>query len=178
MSKRLWLVNSRVRQIDRAIARLMRGTGHGALRYSLAGIFIWFGALKPFGLSPAEGLVLQTVDWMPLLSPRTWLSVIGWWEVAIGLLFLFRPTLRFAIGLLALQMVGTFMPLVMLPSVTFQDHHVPYGLTLEGQYIVKNLLIISAALVIGGTVRPAARRDEPRIVSSETEHGGRAVSSP
>jgi hypothetical protein len=72
-------------------------------------------------------------------------------------MFLFRSTLRFAIGLLALQMVGTFMPLVMLPSVTFQDGRVPYALTLEGQYIVKNLVIISAAMVIGGTVRTGDR---------------------
>jgi uncharacterized membrane protein YkgB len=134
----------------------MRRYGHAALRYSLAVIFIWFGLLKPLGLSPAAGLVLQTVDWMPLLSAETWLAVIGWWEVAIGVLFLFRPTLRFAIGLLALQMVGTFMPLVVLPEVTFQSGRAPYGLTLEGQYIVKNLLIISAAMVVGGTVRPVA----------------------
>ena len=139
--------------VDAAIARFMRRYGHAALRYSLAVIFIWFGLLKPLGLSPAAGLVLQTVDWMPLLSAETWLAVIGWWEVAIGVLFLFRPTLRFAIGLLALQMVGTFMPLVVLPEVTFQSGRAPYGLTLEGQYIVKNLLIISAAMVVGGTVR-------------------------
>lgn len=144
--------------LDRAIAGFMRRFGHGALRYSLAVIFIWFGLLKPFGLSPAEGLIILTVDWMPLLAAETWVAVIGWWEVAIGVLFLFRPTLRFAIGLLALQMVGTFMPLVILPSVTFQDGRVPYGLTLEGQYIVKNLLIISAALVVGGTVRTADQR--------------------
>lgn len=147
-------------RIDRIIAGFMRRFGHGALRYSLAVIFIWFGLLKPFGLSPAEGLILQTVDWMPVLSAQSWLVVIGWWEVVIGVLFLFRPTLRFAIGLLALQMVGTFMPLVMLPSVTFQDSRVPYGLTLEGQYIVKNLLIISAALVVGGTVRDGRSRSE------------------
>lgn len=147
-------------RIDRIIAGFMRRFGHGALRYSLAVIFIWFGLLKPFGLSPAEGLILQTVDWMPVLSAQAWLVVIGWWEVVIGVLFLFRPTLRFAIGLLALQMVGTFMPLVMLPSVTFQDGRVPYGLTLEGQYIVKNLLIISAALVVGGTVRDGRSRSE------------------
>ncbi|MEM7754651.1 MAG: hypothetical protein AAF297_03335 [Planctomycetota bacterium] len=140
-------------KIDAAIAGFMRRYGHGALRYSLAVIFVWFGLLKPLGLSPAEDLVLQTVDWMPVLSARAWLAVIGWWEVAIGVLFLFRPTLRFAIGLLAMQMVGTFMPLVMLPEVTFQSGRVPYGLTLEGQYIVKNLLIISAAMVVGGTVR-------------------------
>ena len=143
--------------IDATIGGFMRRYGHGALRYSLAVIFVWFGLLKPLGLSPAEGLVLQTVDWMP--SARGWLAVIGWWEVAIGVLFLFRPTLRFAIGLLALQMVGTFMPLVMLPDVTFQPARVPYGLTLEGQYIVKNLLIISAAMVVGGTVRVMGTRD-------------------
>jgi len=138
--------------IDRRISGFMRHYGHGALRYSLAIIFIWFGLLKPLGLSPAAPLVLMTVDWMPVLSPEGWLAVIGWWEVAIGALFLFRATLRFAIGLLALQMVGTFMPLVMLPSVTFQERRIPYGLTMEGQYIVKNLLIISAAMVVGGTV--------------------------
>lgn len=139
--------------IDRSIAGFMHRYGHTALRFSLAIIFIWFGILKPLGLSPAEDLVLLTVDWMPLLSPQAWLAVIGWWEVAIGVLFLFRPTIRFAIALLAMQMVGTFMPLVVLPSVTFQDGRIPYGLTMEGQYIVKNLLIISAALVVGGTVR-------------------------
>ncbi|MFG0274189.1 MAG: hypothetical protein ACF8QF_03945 [Phycisphaerales bacterium] len=152
----------RFRAIDRRISGFMRTFGHGALRYSLAIIFIWFGVLKPLGLSPAAPLVLMTVEWMPLLSPERWLAVIGWWEVAIGVLFLFRPTLRFAIGLLALQMVGTFMPLVMLPAVTFQEGRIPYGLTMEGQYIVKNLLIISAAMVVGGTVHPRGGRDQER----------------
>ena len=135
----------------------MRNWGVLTLRWSLAIIFIWFGVLKPLGLSPAADLVMKTVDWMPVLSARQWLSVIGWWEVAIGVTFLFRPTLRIAIGLLALQMVGTFMPLVMLPNVTFQPDRYPYAPTIEGQYIIKNLLIISAALVVGGTVRPTGR---------------------
>ena len=73
--------------------------------------------------------------------------------VAIGVSFLSRRTVRLAIALLALQMVGTFLPLFILPDVTFQPGRVPYGPTMEGQYIIKNLLIISAALVIGGTVR-------------------------
>ncbi|MEM8873217.1 MAG: hypothetical protein AAGD32_03065 [Planctomycetota bacterium] len=142
--------------LDHHIAAFMRRTGLDTLRLSLAVIFIWFGILKPLGMSPAEPLVLQTVEWMPVLSPVGWLHVIGWWEVLIGVLFLFRPTLRIAIGLLAMQMVGTFMPLVALPEVTFQPGRFPYGLTMEGQYIVKNLLIISAALVIGGTVATRA----------------------
>ncbi len=139
--------------LDTRIAAFMRRNGPQALRISLAIIFIWFGLLKPFGLSPAAGLVIKTVDWMPLLSPEAWLAVIGWWEVAIGVTFLFPATVRLAIALLAMQMLGTFMPLVILPDVTFQPGRIPYGLTIEGQYIIKNLLIISAALVIGGTVR-------------------------
>ena len=139
--------------IDRMIARSMRSVGIPALRYSLAIIFIWFGILKPFGISPAADLVISTVHWLPWLEPLTWLYIIGWWEVAIGITFLFHRTIRIAIALLALQMVGTFMPLVLLPEVTFQPGRIPYAPTMEGQYIIKNLLIISAALTVGGTAR-------------------------
>jgi len=143
--------------LDRQIAAFMHHWGVVALRVSLALIFVWFGILKPFGLSPAESLVKSTVRWMPLLSSDAWLAVIGWWEVAIGVTFLFHKTLRLAIALLALQMVGTFLPLLILPQVTFQDGRIPYAPTIEGQYIIKNLLIISAALVVGGTVRQRNR---------------------
>ena len=87
---------------------------------------------------------------MPFGSAENWLTVIGWWEVIIGITFLFKSTTRIAIGLLFLQMVGTLIPLVFLPEVTFQkgSYLMP---TLEGQYIIKNLMIISAVLVVGGT---------------------------
>jgi uncharacterized membrane protein YkgB len=140
-------------RLDRAISAFMRHYGTVALRISLGIIFIWFGILKPLGISPAQPLVEATTAWLPFLSPQAWVGVIGWWEVAIGVAFLFRPTLRIAIGLLALQMVGTFLPLVLLPEVAFQPGRIPYGPTMEGQYIVKNLMIISAAMVVGGTVR-------------------------
>ena len=140
-------------ELDKVISTAMRSWGTTALRISLAIIFFWFGILKPLGISPAEPLVIATVKWLPLLAPPAWLVVIGWWEVVIGLSFLFRRTVRIAIALLALQMVGTLLPLFMLPEVTFQEGRFPYGPTMEGQYIIKNLLIISAALVIGGAVR-------------------------
>lgn len=140
-------------EFDRRLAAFMRRVGTPALRYSLAIIFFWFGILKPLRLSPAEPLLLMTVDWMPAFEPLTWLHIIGWWEVAIGLTFAFHRTVRIAIALLALQMVGTFQPLFILPTVTFQPGKIPYAPTMEGQYIIKNLLIISAALVIGGTAR-------------------------
>jgi uncharacterized membrane protein YkgB len=146
-----------INALDRRIAAFMHRWGMVALQVSLALIFVWFGILKPFGLSPAEPLVKPTVQWMPLFSPDTWLALIGWWEVVIGVTFLFRKTVRLAIALLALQMVGTFMPLVILPHVTFQAGRIPYAPTMEGQYIIKNLLIISAALVVGGTVRQRTR---------------------
>ncbi|MCZ6766797.1 MAG: hypothetical protein O7D32_07675 [bacterium] len=140
-------------EMDQSISTFMRRWGILALRISLGTIFIWFGVLKPLGLSPAEPLVIATVRWLPLFDAELWVSIIGWWEVAIGVTFLFRKTIRIAIALLALQMVGTFMPLIVLPAVTFQAGHLPYGPTMEGQYIIKNLLILSAALVVGGTVR-------------------------
>lgn len=149
--------------LDRQIATFMRRWGTAALRFSLAVIFIWFGILKPLGFSPAAPLVLLSVDWMPILTPDAWLSVIGWWEVMIGVTFLFRKTIRIAIALLAMQMVGTLLPLLILPEVTFQPGGVPLMPTIEGQYIIKNLLIISAALVIGGTVRREAMTDKIKV---------------
>ena len=139
-------------ELDRGIRKRMQRVGEPAARISLFVIFFWFGILKPLGLSPAEPLVLKTVDWMPLLSAGQWLAVIGWWEVAIGVFFLFRKTTRVAIGLLFLQMSGTFMPLFILPEITFQENGIPFLPTLEGQYIIKNIIIISAALVIGGNL--------------------------
>ena len=143
--------------VDLRISDFMERWGVLALRYSLALIFIWFGLLKPLGLSPAEPLVRLTVAWMPLLSPGAWVGIIGWWEVAIGITFLFRRTARIAIALLAMQMVGTFMPLVLLPRGDLSARR--RTLCTDdggGQYILKNLLIISSALVVGGTLRPKA----------------------
>lgn len=139
-------------KMDELISSFMRRWGIFALRVSLGIIFIWFGILKPLGISAAIPLVKATTSWMPLLGPEQWVHIIGWWEVAIGIFFLFRKTIRIAIALLALQMFGTFLPLFILPEVTFQEGLLPFAPTLEGQYIVKNLMIISAALVIGGTV--------------------------
>lgn len=140
-------------KIDRSISGFMDRHGVKALQISLAIIFIWFGFLKILGLSPVAELVKATVTWMPFFKTDEWVKIIGGWEMIIGVCFLFKNTIRIAIALLAIQMVGTFLPLVVLPGITFQPGMIPYAPTIEGQYIIKNLLIISAALVIGGTVR-------------------------
>jgi len=133
---------------DRRLAGWMDRNGRRVLRYALAVVFIWFGALKPLGLSPAETLVKNTVYF---LSPDLFFPVLGWWEVAIGIGLLYRPLNRLALGLLFLQMPGTMLPLVLLPEVCFTQ--APIGLTMEGQYIIKNIVLIGAALVVGGSVR-------------------------
>lgn len=135
-------------KIDIFIEAWMYKFGQLFLRYALAVIFIWFGALKPFGMSPAETLVERTVFWF---DPGWFVPFLGWWEVAIGVCLLFHITVRLGILLLAIQLPGTFLPLALLPEICFTNF--PFGLTLEGQYIIKNLLLISAALVVGGAVR-------------------------
>lgn len=113
-------------------------------------IFFWFGFLKIIDLSPAQQLVKDTVYWMPFLSAESWTYVIGVWEVLIAICFLFKRTTLIAMILLFLQMSGTFLPLLILPEITFQNSN-PFLPTLEGQYIIKNIIIITAALIIGRT---------------------------
>lgn len=150
-----------LKSIDRDAIGCMRRWSTVALRLALATVFVWFGLLKPLGLSPVDPLVTTTVDALPLFSPEQWLVIIGWWEVAIGLAFLHPFTTRVALVLLALHMVGTFAPLFIAPGLTFQEGRIPYGPTLQGQYIFKNFILIAAALTVGGTLHrptPAGRR--------------------
>ena len=135
-------------KIDYRIADWMYRHGRLFLRISLGIVFIWFGLLKVYGLSPANQLIERTVYWFP---PDMFIPILGWWEVAIGVGLLIKPFIRLALLLLFLQMPGTMLPLVLLPDVCFTQF--PFGLTIEGQYIIKNLVLVSAAIVVGGTVR-------------------------
>jgi len=118
------------------------------IRIPLFIIFFWFGILKVLKMSPATDLIIDTVFWMPLLPAENWVIIIGYWEMAIGLCFLNKNTTLIAVILMFLQMSGTFLPLVILPEITFQNSN-PFLPTLEGQYIIKNIIIITAALIIG-----------------------------
>ncbi len=126
----------------------MHSHGTWLVRLSLGIVFAWFGALKIFDIGPAKELVTHTMYWV---DPKWFYPFLGVWEVAIGVGLWFRPLNRAAILLLFLQMPGTFLPLVLLPKTCWV--HIPWEPTLEGQYIIKNLVLISAAIVVGGTVR-------------------------
>ncbi len=126
-------------------------------RFGLFVVFFWFGFLKVVGLSPASGLVQQlfeqTIPWMPF---ATFIVLFGLFECLIGLLFLFRGFERVVIPLLFLHMITTFMPLFFLPGVTWSGFMVP---TLEGQYIIKNLVIIATAIGIAAHLQPFAKSE-------------------
>ena len=122
-----------------------------ALRISLGIVFFWFGALKIFGESPANEVITKTLYWF---NPDIFIPVLGVWESVIGICLLVPSFIRVGLFLLALQMPGTFLPLILLPEVCFQS--VPFNLTLEGQYIVKNLVLIGAAMAVGGRLNPIA----------------------
>ncbi len=142
-------INKLLENLDATAIKLMDKFGVTLLRYSLGIIYIWFGGLKVVELSPAQELVENTVYWFE--NPKTFVPILGIWEVVIGITMCIKPLIRVSIFLLLVQMPGTFLPLVLFPEVCFTNF--PFGLTLEGQYIVKNLIIISSALVIGSTTR-------------------------
>jgi uncharacterized membrane protein YphA (DoxX/SURF4 family) len=141
-------------QIDAHITRWMARWGILLLRLSLGIVFFWFGVLKFFpGLSPAQELAGQTINLLSfgLLSPETANLILAVWECLIGLGLIFGVFLRATLLLLFLQMPGTITPLFLFPHEAFTV--IPWAPTLEGQYIIKNLVLVSAGLVVGATVR-------------------------
>jgi uncharacterized membrane protein YkgB len=145
-------------QLDRRVTRFMAHYGIVLLRISVGIVFFWFGALKLFpGLSPAENLIRQSITFLPM---DWFLPFLAFWEMAIGLGFITGKFMRITVLLLFLQMPGTISPVFLRPDLVFTQF--PFVLTLEGQYIVKNLIIISAALVVGATVRGGSLSNEPR----------------
>jgi len=136
-------------KFDKKITEWMGNNGLLILRVCLGIIFLWFGVLKFFkGLSSAEELVRNTIYFM---DPDIFIPILALWESIIGLGLITGKYMRLTLLLLFLQMPGTALPLIILPEKVWTIF--PYGLTLEGQYIIKNLVLISAGLVLSATVR-------------------------
>ncbi len=115
------------------------------MQISLATVYIWFGALKVFGMSPAGELVEQTAYWF---KPEIFVPLLGICEISIGLGLLIKRCIPYTIILLLMHMLVTLFPIFILKKVCFETF--PYCPTLVGQYIIKNLVLISGALVIAG----------------------------
>ena len=119
------------------------------LRISIGIIYIWFGALKFFhGYSPAEDLAINTINKLTfgLIPQPVNITLLAIWECAIGFLLIIGIWTRVALVFLFIHMGCTFTPLLFFPSVSFK--YAPYGFTLVGQYIMKNIIIVCAALVL------------------------------
>lgn len=145
----------KIAEFDHFLIQTLNRFSLPVLRLSLGVIFIWFGALKPLGDSPANDVIIKTVYWF---DPDIFIPILGFWEIAIGICLLVNPLIRLGLFLLALQMPGTFLPLILRPEICFVD--IPFNLTLEGQYIIKNLVLIGAAIVVGSRLVPLAAKQD------------------
>lgn len=142
------------RRADVLLTTWMSRYGPLLLRISLGVVFLWFGLLKFFpNLSPAQEIATRTIQTLTfgLVGPALSLPILATWEALIGLGLISGRFMRVTLLLLLLQMLGTITPLFLFPGETFTQF--PFAPTLEGQYIIKNMVLVSAALVIGASVR-------------------------
>jgi putative oxidoreductase len=138
-----------LRRIDNAMIMTMRDYGITVLRLALGVVFVWFGVLKVIGRSPVGDLVADTVYWV---DPGWFVPFLGAWEVLVGIGLIAGMALRLVLLLFWLQMAGTFLVLVLRPDFAFQGGN-PLLLTTTGEFVIKNLVLIAAGLVVGSTVR-------------------------
>lgn len=134
------------RIVDRFLITEMHQWGIPVLRVALGIVFLWFGGLKVLGVTPVADLIAQTYLFFPTMP---FIIALGWWEILIGIGLLSHHFLRIALMLLWLQMAGTFAAVAFAPAIFFVQGN-PFLLTMEGEFIVKNIVLISAGLVIGG----------------------------
>ncbi len=140
-----------VTKIDAIIIKWMSRNGYLLMRLSIGLIFVWFGFLKFFpGISPVEKLAIKTISKLSfnLLPDYVIITNLAISEVVIGIFLLLGKFIRQTLLLLFIHMIGTFIPVFLFPNEVFL--HFPYALTIEGQYIFKNLVFITAGIVIGG----------------------------
>lgn len=133
------------------------------LRVATGIIYIWFGILKLFPAhSPAEGIVSETLSFISfgLLEGQLPVIILGLLEIGIGFAFLFNK-LRYAVPLMYFQMLGAILPLFLFIDKTWVTF--PVIPSLLGQYIIKNLVFISAAIVLGATANGAKLITDPVV---------------
>ena len=149
---------------DRRITHWMANNGVTILRVALGIVFLWFGFLKFFpGVSSEEGLATRTIAAISfgLIPSQAARVLLATWECAIGLGLVTDKAMRLTLLLLFVQMMGTLLPLVLFPGETFA--RAPFVPTLQGQFIIKNFILVAAAIVVGATVRGGKVIADPAI---------------
>ncbi len=149
---------------DRQITHWMAQHGVGILRVALGIVFLWFGFLKFFpGVSSEEELATRTIGAISfgLIPPTVGRIALAVWECAIGIGLLTNRALRFTLLLLFVQMLGALLPLVLFPAEAFTRF--PIVPSLQGQFIIKNFILIAAAISVGGTVRGGGMIADPEV---------------
>ena len=114
------------------------------LRYALGIVFIWFGLLKLLDASPVVELIKMTYSFFPY---PWFVKILGVWELVIGLGLLTRRAPRITLTLLWLQMLGTLASPVFAPQLFFTSGN-PFYLTTIGEFVIKNIVLVSASFVI------------------------------
>ena len=138
-----------IQRADRVLLPFLHRWGVPALRVSLAVVFIWFGALKVFGVSPVVDLVASTVYWV---DPDWFVPALGGVELLVGVGLIANLGFRLVLAILTMQLIGTFLVFLLRPEVAFQDGN-PLKLTVEGEFVVKNLVLLASAMVVGSRLR-------------------------
>ena len=124
-----------------------------AARLAIFILFFWFGVLKVLDLSPATPLVQNLFEQtMPFMSFGLFLVLFGLFEMLIGTLFLIKGLEKWALSFLVIHLIMTASPLALLPDMTWSGFMVP---TMEGQYIIKNILILALGISIAASLQPA-----------------------
>ena len=144
-------------RFDRMVVAALQRWSVPILRVSLGIVFLWFGALKVFGGTPVADLVAATVYWV---DPDWFVPLLGVVEMLVGAGLILRRAMRTILAVFLAQMAGTFLVLILLPEIAFQDGN-PFKLTVEGEFVIKNLVLLAAGLVVGATVR----RDRESLVA-------------
>lgn len=145
-------------KIDFHLIQFFRKASIPFARFALFVVFFWFGILKVLEMSPASLLVQHLFEQtIPFMRFDTFLILFGLYEALIGVLFLVKGAERVVMALLALHMITTFGPLVFLPTETWQAFLVP---TLEGQYIIKNLVIVATAIGVAAHLEPLGTKEK------------------
>jgi putative oxidoreductase len=152
-------------RIDRKVIGFMSSYAILIIRFSLGIVFVWFGLLKVVGVSPVFDLASNIVYWLP---SELFVPLLGIWEMAIGAGLLLGKALRVILSLLFLQLAGTFLVLIILPEAAFQGGN-PLFLTTEGEFVIKNLVLIAAGLAVGGTVRYTSKERQRYRMAGENE---------